>query len=108
MSWRSGRSSTHTSEIASPTLAGAAGAADAVDVVLGDVRQLVVDDVGQVLDVEAARGDVGRDEDLHLAALKSSSASDALALALVAVDRGGADAVLASCSARRLAPCLVR
>ena len=45
--------------------AGAAGAADAVHVVLGDVRQLVVHDVRQLFDVEAARGEVGRDEHAH-------------------------------------------
>src|SRR6266508_3065212 len=40
----------------------AAGAADAVDVVFRDVRQVVVDDVRQRLDVQAPRGDVGGDE----------------------------------------------
>ena len=40
-----------------------AGPADAVDVVLGDHRQLEVDDVRQGIDVEPARGDLGRDED---------------------------------------------
>ena len=43
--------------------AGAPGPADPVDVVLGDHRQLEVDDVRERLDVEAARGDLGRDED---------------------------------------------
>ena len=38
------------------------GAADAVDVVLGDVRQVEVHDVTDVGDVDAAGGDVGRDE----------------------------------------------
>src|SRR5690606_29268159 len=38
--------------------AGAAGAADAVHVVFGVVRQVVVDHRRQVRDVEAARGDV--------------------------------------------------
>src|SRR5690606_21174869 len=40
-------------------LAGAAGAADAVDVVLGHVGDLVVHHVRQVVDVDAAGGDVG-------------------------------------------------
>ena len=39
---------------------GPAGPADAVDVGLGVLRQVVVDDVGDVLDVDAAGGDVGR------------------------------------------------
>ena len=41
----------------------AAGAADAVHVVLGRVRHVEVDDVRDVVDVDAARGDVGRDQD---------------------------------------------
>ena len=49
--------------------AGAAGAADAVHVVLGHVGQLVVDDVRQLVDVDAARGDVGRHQ--HAAARRS-------------------------------------
>ena len=43
--------------------AGAAGPADAVDVVLGDHRQLEVDDVRERVDVDAARGDLGRDQE---------------------------------------------
>src|SRR5262249_35334038 len=42
---------------------GASRAADPVDVVLGVLGQVVVDDVRDPLDVEAAGGDVGRDED---------------------------------------------
>ena len=71
----------------------AAGPTDAVDVVLGDHRQLVVDDVGQLLDVEAAGGDVGRHEDGDAALLEVGQRLDPLGLALVAVDRGGVDAV---------------
>ena len=37
-------------------------APDAVDVALGGVGHVVVDDVGDVLDVKPARGDVGRDQ----------------------------------------------
>src|SRR4029077_11057981 len=50
-----------------PRFPRAAGAADAVDVVFGDVRQIVVHHVRQGLDVDAARGDVGGDEDLQFA-----------------------------------------
>ena len=46
------------------------GAADAVDVVLGVLRQVPVDDVGHPLDVQPARGDVGRDQDRQLAVLE--------------------------------------
>ena len=44
--------------------AGAADAADAVHVGLRRRRDVVVDDVGELVDVEAARGDVGGDEQL--------------------------------------------
>ena len=66
MSRRNCISSESTSDTADARAARAAGAADAVHVVLGDVRQLEVDDVRQLLDVEAARGDVGRDEHRHV------------------------------------------
>src|SRR5208282_6784008 len=47
-------------------LTGPPGAADAVDVVLGMVGRVVVDDVADVGNVESARGDVGADDQLHL------------------------------------------
>ena len=72
---------------------GPAGPADPVDVVLGDHRQLEVHDVRQVLDVEAARRDLGGDEDRRPAGLEVVERPDPLALALVAVDRGRGDAV---------------
>src|SRR5450631_2960248 len=58
-------------------LARAAGAADAVHVILGNVRQVEVHDVRKILDVEAARGDVGRDQHLHLAFLEILERADA-------------------------------
>src|SRR5690606_9885987 len=45
------------------------GAADAVHVVLGVERQVVVVDVRHALDVQAARGHVGRHQDLELPGL---------------------------------------
>ena len=78
----------------------AAGAADAVDVVLGDVRQVVVDDVRQRLDVEAARGDVGRDQHAQLVVLEALERAGACVLALVAVDRVGLDAGARRAAAR--------
>src|SRR5690606_19902754 len=44
--------------------AGARSTADAVDVLLGHVRQLEVDDVADARDVDAACSDVGRDQHL--------------------------------------------
>src|SRR5262245_9401086 len=48
-------------------LARASRAPDAVNVVFGVVRQLVVDHVRKLLDVEAPRRDVGRNQQLQLA-----------------------------------------
>ena len=50
--------------------AGAAGAADAVHVVFRHVGQLVVHHVRQLVDVDAARGDVGRHQHPHCAVLE--------------------------------------
>ncbi len=72
--------------------AGARGAADAVDVALGHVGQLVVDDVRHLVDVDAARGDVGCHEPADAAGAEGAECRLALALALVAVDRGDLDA----------------
>src|SRR5471030_2995443 len=47
--------------------AGAAGAADAVEVVFRELRQVVVEHVGDRRHVDAAGGDVGGDQDLDLA-----------------------------------------
>ena len=73
--------------------AGAAGAADAVDVRLGGGRHVVVDDVREVLDVEAARGDVGGDEQVGLAVAEAAHHAVALPLLHAAVQRLGAVAV---------------
>ena len=59
-------------------------AADAVHVVLGVERQVEIEDVAHVLDMQAARGDVGRDEDLQLAALELREQLFALGLRHVA------------------------
>jgi hypothetical protein len=61
-----------------------------MDVVLGVVRQVVVDDVGDALDVQAAGGDIGRDEHRNLAAGESFEQAQTLFLRYVTrQDRGG-------------------
>ena len=45
----------------------AGGAADAMDVGLGFLGQVVIHDEADALDVDAARGDVGRDQDAAMA-----------------------------------------
>ena len=52
-------------------LAGAAGAADAVDIIVRMPGHVVVEDVADALDVEAAGGDVGGDEDVDLVILEA-------------------------------------
>ncbi len=74
--------------------AGAAGAADAVHVVLGDHRQVEVDHERQLVDVDSACGDVGRNKNGNFPVLEIGERARARVLALVAVDRCGAQAVL--------------
>src|SRR6266705_3652357 len=61
--------------------------ADAVHVILARVRYVIVDHVRNPLDVDAARGDVGRDENLDPPALQVVERALALALAPVPVER---------------------
>src|SRR5512141_2337709 len=61
-------------------------AAHAVDVVLGDVRDVEVHDVRKGLDVDPARRDVRRDEHLELPVLEPGERLRALRLAAVAVN----------------------
>ncbi len=68
---------------------GPAGAADAVDVGLGVVGNVVVDDVADALDVQPARGHVGGDQDVDIPALEPIDDFLALLLRHVAVECGG-------------------
>src|ERR1700721_1789750 len=72
---------------------GAACAADAMDEIFGDVGKIIVDDVGDVLDVNAASGDVGGDKDAILPALEAGEGRGALRLRAVAMNHGGVDAL---------------
>ena len=69
-----------------PVMPGAAGAADAVDIIVRLPRHVEVDDVADAFDVEAARGDVGGDEDVDLVVLEAVELGDALGLVHVALD----------------------
>jgi hypothetical protein len=80
--------------IAIPVLPSAPGAADAVDVGLLVLGALVVDDVGDVLDVDAACGDIGGDEDVDLAVAEGPQRLLAGALTEVAVDGGSGEPAL--------------
>ncbi len=72
---------------------GAAGTADAVDVILRHLGQLEVDHVGQLIDVQAPGGDVGGNQHPHLALAKIRQRPVAGPLALVAVDGDGVQTV---------------
>src|SRR6202042_2063354 len=69
-------------------------AADAMDVGLGYFRKLEIDDMRHAVDVDAARGDVGRDQNARLAGAEGAEGPLALALAFVAVNGGRVDARL--------------
>jgi hypothetical protein len=72
---------------------GTAGPSDAVDVVVGRVRQLEVDDDGQRVDVQAARGHICGDQDADRAALEVRQGALTLGLRAVAVDRDCLDPI---------------
>jgi hypothetical protein len=72
--------------------AGARRPSDAMHVDLRLVRNIEIDDMGDAVDVDAARGDVGRDQDRHAAESEFGERALARRLRLVAVDRFGADA----------------
>ena len=72
-----------------------AGSADAVDVGLGHLGQVVVEYVGQLLDIQSPGGDVGGHQTADVSRLEVSQGLLAGGLALVAVDGGGGDARLA-------------
>jgi hypothetical protein len=72
--------------------AGTGRAANAVYVSLRDVRQLIVDYVRHLIDVDAAGGDVGCHQRSHPRRAKVRERMLALGLAFVAVDGGNADA----------------
>src|SRR5918995_6469864 len=64
---------------------GPPGPADAVDVILRVPRQLEVHDDRQVLDIETAGGDIGRDQDADVARLETLQGPGPLRLGAVAV-----------------------
>ncbi len=71
--------------------AGAAGTADAMDIVFRIERQIEVDHAGHLRDVETARRHVGGDQHVDRALLERFERLHALGLGLVAVDGIGVD-----------------
>ena len=74
--------------------AGAAGAADAVHIVFADVGDFIVHHMRQLINVDAARSNVGGNQRTHITALETGQRLGARCLAFVAVQGHGADAVL--------------
>src|ERR687893_709722 len=72
----------------------AALASDPVHVRVAIAGGVEVDHVGDVLDVDATCGDVGRDKSVHIAALEAREGSLPLVLRLVAMHRDRLEAVL--------------
>ena len=69
----------------------AASTADTVDVIFELVREVEIDDVRDAVDVDAARGDVSRDQDPDFAVLESLQGTLTLALGAIGVDGGATD-----------------
>ena len=74
-------------------LTGSCGAPDTMHVVLGDVGQLVIDDVWQPIDVETARGDIGRDQHPDRPGLEIRERTGPRGMRLVAVNRHGLEPI---------------
>lgn len=71
---------------------GAAGTSDPVDEILRHVRQIVVDDLRNVVDVNPARGQIGGHEDAMAPLLETGERRGSLGLRAVAMDRRGGKA----------------
>ena len=69
--------------------AGARSAAHAMHKIFCQLRQVIVDDVGDVIHVNAARGDVGGDQHSRASLLEVAQRCVALGLAAVAVNHAG-------------------
>src|SRR5215468_5468004 len=72
---------------------GAAGAADAMDVVVGMHGHVEIEDMRETDDVQTAGGHVARDEQRHVAALEALERLRALGLRHVAMQGGDVEAV---------------
>jgi hypothetical protein len=77
-------------------------AADSMHVALRNVRQLVVDDMRDLVDVDAARGDIGRDQNARESLAEAVERGLTLTLALVAMDREHTNAAMLECLANAI------
>ena len=70
----------------------ARGAANAVNIAFGHVGQVKIDDMRDIVDINATRGNIGGDQQTQLASFKVRQSALALWLAFIAVNGAGADA----------------
>ena len=70
----------------------ASGAADAVDILVGDIGQFIIEHMADAGDINAARCDVSGDQNADLASAETLQCSSALPLRFVTMDGGGFDA----------------
>src|SRR5450432_1676138 len=70
---------------------GAASAANTVNEAFGNFRQVIIDDVGNVFDVDSAGSDVGRDQNAKTSLLEARKSGNALGLRAVTMNHGGLD-----------------
>ena len=71
-----------------------AGASNPVDKVFGDFRQVIINDVSNVLHVNSARGHVRRHQNAEAPLLEAGESRAALRLRAIAVNHRGAEALL--------------
>ena len=71
---------------------GAAGASDAVDVVLVGHGEVIIDDVGDAGDIDAAGGDIGSDEDADFAGFEGFEGAEAMILGFIGMEGGDFEA----------------
>src|SRR5262249_25145857 len=75
-----------------PIGAGTAGAAYGMHVTFRNIRKIIIDDVAEALDVEAARRNIGGNQGAQLSRTEGREYTLALTLRFVAVDRLGREA----------------
>jgi hypothetical protein len=76
--------------------------ADAVNEILSQVGEIVVDDVRDILDMNAARGDIGGNQNLVAALLKAGQRCVSLRLRAVSVNRGSGETFAAETQSEAL------
>ena len=64
-----------------------------MDVILGDIGQLEIHHLRQLVNIQSAGGDIGRHQDRHRTLFEACQRARARRLALIAVDRHGCDSI---------------